>query len=142
MLSSHFQGFCRDLHSECVDHIVAAVPSQLRGFVRVEFLLNRSLDKGNPHPGAIGSDFNRLGISFWQRVDSRDTRNGRRSKILQQLVDWRNAIAHQDFDPVGGDETLHLTKVRGWRTAVGALAVDFDKTMYSYLLASLGGAPW
>ena len=30
LLTSHFQGFCRDLHSECVDHIVAATPTQLR----------------------------------------------------------------------------------------------------------------
>ena len=29
LLSSQFQGFCRDLHSECIDHIVAIVPAQL-----------------------------------------------------------------------------------------------------------------
>ena len=29
LLSSHFQGFCRDLHSECVDHIVALVPAHI-----------------------------------------------------------------------------------------------------------------
>ena len=51
LLSSHFQGFCRDLHSECIDHILAIVPAQLQGFLRVEFIWNRSLDRGNPHPG-------------------------------------------------------------------------------------------
>src|SRR4051812_4398750 len=56
LLSSHFQGFCRDLHSECIDHIVAAIPEQLQGFLRVELVWNRALDRGNPHPGAIGSD--------------------------------------------------------------------------------------
>jgi hypothetical protein len=142
LLSSHFQGFCRDLHSECIDHIVAATPAQLQAFLRVEFVWNRSLDKGNPHPGGIGSDFNRLGIQFWPSVSRRDARNVRRNQLLQELIDWRNAIAHQDFDPVGGDPTLRLTDVRAWRRAVGALADDFDQTMYNYLAALLGGAPW
>ena len=25
LLAAHFQGFCRDLHSECVDHILAVM---------------------------------------------------------------------------------------------------------------------
>src|ERR1017187_299949 len=64
LLSSHFQGFCRDLHSECLECIVAVSPAQIQWFLREEFIWNRSLSKGNPHPGAIGSDFNRLGVEF------------------------------------------------------------------------------
>ena len=56
--------------------------------------------------------------------------------------DWRNAIAHQDFELVGGDETLGLAKVRAWRRALSALADDFDGVMYNYLMALLGNAPW
>src|SRR5215213_214748 len=59
LLSSHFQGFCRDLHSECVDHIAAPMPQSLRAFVRAEFFWNRKVDRGNPHPGAVGEDFDR-----------------------------------------------------------------------------------
>jgi hypothetical protein len=142
LLSSHFQGFCRDLHSECIDRIVAATPAQFKGFFRAEFLWNRTLDKGNPHPGAIGSDFNRLGIQFWPSVTGRDARNARRNQLLQELIDWRNAIAHQDFDPVGGNSTLRLSRVRSWRRAVGALADDFDRTMHDHLTVLLGAAPW
>lgn len=144
LLSGHFQGFCRDLHSECVDHIVAILPAQLRGFLRVELVWNRSLGKGNPHPGAVGADFNRLGIDFWTEVYALDARNQRRREQLQELVDWRNAIAHQDFDPVapGGIPTLHLARVRGWRRAVSELARSFDQAMYDYLTALLGSAPW
>jgi hypothetical protein len=100
--------------------------------------------EGNPHPGAIGSDFSRLGVDFWTAVYPLDTRNERRRELLQELIDWRNAIAHQDFDPVapGGAPTLPLAKVRGWGSAVGALARDFDQAMYNYLQALLGGAPW
>ena len=144
LLSSHFQGFCRDLHSECIDHIVASVPAQFRGFLRVEFIWNRSLGKGNPHPGAIGSDFNRLGIEFWTELYALDSRNNRRRVLLQGLIDWRNAIAHQDFDYVapGGNTTLHLARVRGWRRAINALARYFDQVMYNYLQALLVAAPW
>jgi HEPN superfamily RiboL-PSP-like protein len=142
LLSSHFQGFCRDLHSECIDHIVAATPPQLQVFLRIEFVWNRSLDKGNPHPGSIGSDFNRLGIQFWPSVDRSDTRNPRRRQLLQELIDWRNAIAHQDFGRVGGNPTLHLTRVRAWRNAVAVLAIEFDRVMQAYLSILLGAAPW
>src|SRR5256885_1558702 len=110
LLASHLQGFCRDLHSECIDHLVALVPAQLRGFLRVNFTWMRSLDRGNPHPGAIGSDFDRLGIDFWTEVHRLDARNQRRRQLLQELIEWRNAIAHQDFDPVapGANPALHL----------------------------------
>ena len=30
LLSGHFQGFCRDLHSECVDHVVAIANALFR----------------------------------------------------------------------------------------------------------------
>ena len=144
LLSSQFQGFCRDLHSESIDHIVAIVPGQLQGFVRAEFIWNRSLGRGNPHPGAIGSDFNRLGVDFWTEVHALDTRNDRRRELLQELIDWRNAIAHQDFDPVvpDGIPALRLATVRAWRRAVSALARQFDGVMYNYLQALLAGAPW
>jgi hypothetical protein len=144
LLSSHFQGFCRDLHSESIDHIVAIVPTQLQGFLRAEFIWNRSLGRGNPHPGAVGSDFNRLGVDFWTEVYAMDARNERRRELLQELIEWRNAIAHQDFDPVvsGGMPTLRLASVRAWRRSMNALVRYFDQVMYNYLEALLGGAPW
>lgn len=144
LLSSHFQGFCRDLHSECIDHIVACVPPQLQGLLRGEFLRDRSLKRGNPHPGGVGSDFNRLGVDLWAEVYAVDARNQRRRELLQELVDWRNAIAHQDFDLVapGGPATLHLARVKGWRSAVSTLARSFDQVLYNYLQELLANTPW
>jgi hypothetical protein len=142
LLSSQFQGFCRDLHSESLDHIVGLVPPQMQTFLRAEFLFSRSLDRHNPQPGAIGSDFNRLGIEFWTEIHAMGARNQRRREILEELNRWRNAIAHQDFDAVGGNQTLHLARVRRWRRAIGALADNFDRAMYHYLRGLLGAAPW
>src|SRR5436190_15301576 len=62
LLASQFQGFCRDLHEECVDHLARAVtPASFRRLLQTEFELHRRLDVGNPSPGNIGADFNRLG---------------------------------------------------------------------------------
>lgn len=142
ILSSQFQGFCRDLHSESIDYLVTVVPAAFQDALRVEFLLNRTLDCGNPHPGAIGSDFNRLGVDFWAEVYKLHASNNRRRELLQELIKWRNAIAHQDFNAVGTDPTLHLAKVRSWRSAVNALTRFFDRVMRSYLGALIGAPPW
>ena len=122
LLSGHFQGFCRNLHSECVSALVTGLPLDFRPILEGELTRNRTLDRGNPHPGAVGADFKRLGLDFWADVYALDARNTRRREQLQELIDWRNAIAHQDFAPVavGGVATLHLATVRGWRGALNA----------------------
>ena len=64
-LSAQFQGFCRDLRSEAVAHIVRSVtPAALHEALRTEFALGRKLDRGNPKPGNTGADFTRLGLSL------------------------------------------------------------------------------
>jgi len=143
LLSSQFQGFCRDLHIECVDHIVGLVPNHLEQTIREEFRWNRRLDRGNPHPGAIGSDFNRLGMDIWNDVYGLDVRNSRRRELLEELIEWRNAIAHQDFNTVaaGGIPRLQLGTVRAWRRALNALVRSFDTAAYNYLFALSGAAP-
>lgn len=46
LLSSQFQGFCRDLHSESVDYLARATnPVELRAVLRAEFTLHRKLDR-------------------------------------------------------------------------------------------------
>jgi hypothetical protein len=140
VLSSQFQAFCRDLHSECVDQLVDAVnPATLRVALRTEFMLHRSLERGNPNPGNIGSDFNRLGLVFWDDVDDRERQN--RLEILNL---WRNAIAHQDFTAgaLGGVTTLRLATVRDWRRACDNLAKTFDRVMRDHINAVTGIAPW
>lgn len=144
LLSSQFQGFCRDLHSECIDHFLACVPA---GAVRVALedilVQNRKLDRGNPSSGNIGSDYNRFGITFWHEVKNLDVRNDDRQIKLDELNLWRNAIAHQDFDLAGlGTTTLHIRRVREWRRACDQLAVSFDQVMGSHFQSLNGAPPW
>lgn len=145
LLSSQFQGFCRDLHSESVDHIVRVIhPKELRGIVRAEFTLHRKLDRGNPNPGNIGADFNRLGLLFWDHVRAQSRWNIGRTNHLTNLNDWRNAIAHQDFDPakLGGTIKLRLATVNQWRKACNQLANVFDGIMQNHIHQISGTHPW
>jgi hypothetical protein len=145
LLSSQFQGFCRDLHSECVDYILNAVnPPGLRNLLRAQFFWARSIDKGNPNPGNIGADFNRFGLKFWDAVKAEHALNGRRQEILGELNEWRNAIAHHDFNlpGLGGRTTLHLPEVRDWRRAINRLAQAFDEVMRAHLQTLPGVSAW
>ncbi len=145
LLASQFQGFCRDLHSECVDHLVNCLtPSTLQPIIRLEFTRNRQLDRGNAQAGSIGADFGRLGVDFWPRVDSQHPGNPDRRSSLEEMNNWRNAIVHQDFDParLGGTTTLHLNQVRNWRRACEQLAGSFDEVMRLHVQSMVGAAPW
>jgi hypothetical protein len=145
LLSSHFQGFCRDLHSECTDALARSItPASLRVTVQTEWRRGRKLDQGNPNPGNIGADFNRFGVVFWMTVRSADARNAQRQSLLEALNEWRNAIAHQDFDPakLGGTTTLQLATVRTWRTACNGLAHSFDAVMREHIRINVGAPPW
>jgi hypothetical protein len=145
MLSSQFQGFCRDLHSESVDFLVSTVqPVSMQHVLRNALLLSRKIDRGNPNPGNLGSDFTRLGLIFWDEVYKLDRRNKERKKALEELNEWRNAIAHQDFDPavLGGRNTLLLHDVKGWRAACDQLAQSFDRLLARHILQLVGVTPW
>lgn len=145
LLVSHFQGFCRDLHTEVVDFLLGmAHPEAWRPGLRIALTANRALDRGNPHSRAIADDFNRLGVALWDVIDAMDRRNPQRRRRLDELVRWRNAVAHQDFDPerLGGRTTLTLRMVRSWRSACDALARSFDRAMEAHAAKIAGAAPW
>lgn len=103
---------------------------------------NRALDRGNANPRTIGSDFNRLQMPFLPAVKALDARNEARLKALELLNAWRNAIAHQDWLPVGGNPRLLLSTVRTWRSACRSLAHDFDRAVRIHLQALTGVSPW
>jgi hypothetical protein len=145
LLASQFQRFCRDLHSECVDRLVAAVAlPALRAVMRAEFTWGRKLDRGNAQSGSIGEDFGRLGIDFWTEVRGYNSRSAAWQALLDDLNAWRNAVAHQDFDParLRGATALRLAQVRRWRATCRGLARGFDEVMRRHLLTLTGVSPW
>ena len=100
LLSSEFQGFCRDLHTECAGAVARILPNiELQDLLRGNLVLGRRLDTGNPNPGNIGADFNRFNFAFWPLVDAAHPRNSGRKVLLEQMNRWRNAIAHNAYEP-------------------------------------------
>jgi len=146
MLSSQFQLFCRDLHTEVVDLLTrpGAVTDVRYTILRTALTEGRKLDVGNPNPGNIGSDFDRLGLDFWREVRLAFPGVGKWRLRLEELNRWRNAIAHQDFDParLGGRTTLRLERVRGWRGACDVLAIRFDRVIGRHLSRIIGRKAW
>lgn len=146
LLSAQFQAFCRDLHVETADHLVATIADlDLRVLFHVSLLSNRKLDRGNPNVGNIGADFGRFRLQFWPCVDAQRAQNPQRRELLEALNEWRNAIAHQDFAPgmlKGGRAALPLAQVQAWRKACEMLARSFDEVLRVHLHVRTGVFPW
>jgi hypothetical protein len=146
LLSGQFQGFCRDLHEECAGFLVMPVADQdLRGMLWDNLVFGRRLDRGNPNPDNLGSDFDRLGLEFWTLVAADRPENPARRAVLKELNEWRNAIAHQDFSASmlrAGRPNLTLAQVRLWRKACDGLARSFDEVMRDHLRGLTGSPPW
>jgi RiboL-PSP-HEPN len=146
LVASQFQGFCRDLHTESVARLMAFInpPALVLDLVRARFTKGRQLDSKNAQPGSLGSDFGLLGIKFWDEVDKHHPKNNDRKRELEDLNDWRNAIAHQNFAEVspGGAPNLTLKQGRRWRSVCGRLALSFDEVMRRHLQSLVGTTPW
>src|SRR5207248_10698691 len=110
--------------------------------VRDNLLWKRNLDRGNAHFDNIKEDFSRLRIDFKKEVDPYDPQPRPLRLKLQELNEWRNAIAHQDFHKFSGSTQLQLTQVRQWRRACKKLAQVFDTVMHRYLQNLTGISPW
>lgn len=151
LLSSQFQGFCRDLHSECVDVLAHSIlltgttsASPLQKVLRLEFLHGRKLETGNPNPGNIGNDFNRFGFRLFDTMLQKTPKVAGYKQKLEALNLWRNAIGHQDFSSngLGKKKTVSLRLVRVWRDACDKLATTMDDAMYHQIHLLLGKPPW
>jgi len=141
LLSAHFQGFCRDLYTECAQIIVSKVrrPS-LEILFQAQFSAQRELDHGNAHFGNIIKDFNRFGFAMRPALNA--VPGIAPHKLgLHNLNEWRNAAAHQNAVlPPGGPLTLPM--IQGWRTSCDSLATSLDAIMYNQLRGRLRRAPW
>ena len=144
LLSSHFQQFCRSLHSEAVNHLARNVDTALRPIMLAALNVGRNLDQGNPNPGNLGADFGRLGMRFWHDVTSFRRQDEMRKASLARMGHWRNAIAHQDFASathvleLGGRTEIRLQEVRAFRLACSWLALDFDAVVLAHIKAVAG----
>ncbi len=138
LLSAHFQGFCRDLYSECTQIIAATVGPQLRIILQQQFTATRKLDYGNPNIENLKKDFNRFG--FRLDMAAADPANHARLAHLRDLNGWRNIAAHHGVVLPGGLPSNPM--IRAWEDSCDGLATSLDQIMYNRVLTILGAAPW
>jgi len=147
-LSAHFQGFARDLYTECSQACAAAVlaPPGMSATMQRQFLAQLALEKGNPTNENLVKDFSRFGLdlSFTAPHVADRVANGPRLTHLGQLQAWRNRAVHQGTSPLGGGvpQALTLAIIQAWRSSCDGLATSLDDIMYNQLSAVLGKAPW
>lgn len=146
LLSAHFQAFCRDLHTQMTRTLAATLEPAIGDVLRVNLTLSRQLDVRNAQPGSLGADFNRFGLAFWTAVDRVDRRNRQRRRKLDQLNEWRNAIAHHDITSRRASLTPHevtLDACKDWRSALNGLASSCDRVLAAHLQTLAGSTtPW
>ncbi len=142
LLSGHFQGFCRDLYTECAQLCVAAVPPGMVAAVQRQFVAELKLNSGNPTIENIRKDFERFG--FLLDLPAADPSNPVRVTHLGHLNFWRNAAAHQKIAsaPSGIPPSLTLADIRNWKASCDGLATSLDAIMYRQMHVILGVAPW
>lgn len=138
LLSAHFQGFCRDLYTECSQIIASKVRPTLEVLFQQQFTANRSLDHGNPNIDNIKKDFNRFGFSL--EMAGADPANHARLAHLKDLNKWRNIAAHHGDVPPGGLPSL--ATIQSWRNSCDGLAASPDVIMYNRLRRILRRQPW
>lgn len=102
ILLAHFQTYARDLHDDAIEvHVAHANPRQasiLRDLARQ----GRDLDRKNPRPAALGSDFARLSIPVVGRVRAFGPASAQALWSLDLLATFRNAVAHGNEGEVAG----------------------------------------
>ena len=147
-LVAQLQGYCRGLHDEAVEvHIAAAVPGQRR-LLRTLLTQGRALDTRTPRKATLGADFGRLGFSFIDDLKRQGTKTSARLDLLEDLIDFRNAIGHGDETKISDVEargTIASTKgsYQKHRRALDALAGTMDTVVATQLAALLGtNTPW
>lgn len=146
-LAARFQRYSRDLHGLCITALVGAAPPAYRKVLGPALHAGRRLDTGNAQPGSVGGDFSRFGAAFWPSVDAVDPDAPVGRQRLEQLVIWRNAIAHQDFravatHPATVGTRVDLDTVLGWLLALTALVEAMDITMCAHVVGVTGTVPW
>jgi hypothetical protein len=149
-LAAEFQGFARDLHEQACDIFASWIaPSNptVQQVVRKQLVHGRELERGNAHPGSIGSDFGRFGFDVWPALDKRDPHTPRHNLTLTLLNDARNGIAHADEAKLlrlrAEGFPLVLGTYRRWHRDLDGLTANLD----SEIAAQLGRlfqrqSPW
>lgn len=147
-LVGQFQGYCRDLHDVAIAVHVGHASAGQGQLLQVLLTQGRKLDSGNPRKSALGADFGRLGFTFIPAVSAADPTAGAALDTLEELIDYRNAVAHNNESEIASIESAGniratLGVFRQCRTTLNSLASIVDANVSAQLASLLSiPAPW
>ncbi|MBO0698134.1 MAG: hypothetical protein J2P46_07055 [Zavarzinella sp.] len=141
LLSAHFQGFCRDLHTECVQIVTAAISPAMQIMFQRQCATGRELDGANPRYETLRKDFDRFDIDLTAELAANPA-NSPRVTDLGHLNAWRNYAAHHRVTPPAHGGPFLLATARGWQNSCDGLAAELDRIMYNRLMGLTGAPPW
>ena len=145
LLSADFQGFCRDLYSECTQKFATALTPELATVMQFQCSANRLLEKTNPSYKAIKSDFGRFGIIVANALapdQMTKANNDRRKTHLERLGLWRNYCAHHNPAEPQKAGVFSLAAVREWKVSCAEFAAELDRIMGDFIKAQTKVQPW
>lgn len=147
-LVAEFQGYCRDLHDEAVDHVVGRLgvtDPGLLALTRAAYIRGRDLNTGNPTWNALRNDFGRLEMRFQVEMDARYSSSPKLRDALKEILYARNAVVHADeVKLMNCRNRKHLTlrQSRLWRGSLNRLASGIDHATGAHLKVLTRQAPW
>lgn len=149
LLAAHFQRFCRDLHSECIQAAANAVPIPMLLMFQTLCQQSRELDKANAKYAGIKADFERFGFDLTAALTADpalapvvQVANATHITRIDHLNAWRNYAAHHNRRPPPHGGPFTLAAVQLWKNSCDGLATELDRIMYNQLQVLTGVAPW
>jgi|GEM_PF-2853156 len=117
---TEFQGYVRDLLDLAVATVVyGSGATRHRATLASAISSDRWIDRGNPHLDAVRKDAARLGIaSLGSQLLVKNPKHDGDARLLKELVELRNALAHDDRDK------LRRLSRRGIRPTIGYVNVS------------------
>lgn len=138
LLSSHFQGFCRELYTECTQVFAISLSAAMQPTIQAQFSAELKVNGLNPTAENIRKDFERF--AFQINFDA-DPKNAPRITQLGHLNKWRKSIAHHSVTPPAGIPALTFANVQGWKSSCDGLAIWLNSIMFTELSRILGAPP-
>ena len=140
LLSAHFQGFLRDLYTECVQSLVRIMPESLRIGFEFQCFGGLKLETGNPKWDNIRIDFDRIGLDISQPFRTKPE-SERLLTQLGLLNRARNAVAHRENNRPDG-VAIDSEHAAIWFAACDTIARELESVMDLHLATIIGQAPW
>jgi len=149
-MAAEFQGFSRDLHDLSIDFLADSASQgnmELKVALKAGITSDRGLNRNNAGPDTLEKDFLRIGLKFWQYVESAgQVARGWRGD-LRAMMDARNSIAHDDEERLlklrASGLVIDVKQVKAWQSSLDGLAATMDDVVSGYLGGMMGvPRPW